>query len=61
MTETPPTGEQVLAEVDQLDDEATHQVVAPLLEKTQFPDDDGEDAPAEPGDGADAATDEVSA
>lgn len=58
MTELqPPDGDAVLASVDALDDESTLARVAPLLEKTAFPGDDGEDIDEVlPGDGAEAAS-----
>jgi len=51
----PPDGDTVLDSVDALDDKSTLAHVAPLLEKTAFPGDDGDDVDEVlPGDGADA-------
>jgi hypothetical protein len=53
----PPDGDTVLDSVDALDDQSTLARIAPLLEKTAFPGDDGDDVDEVlPGDGADAAS-----
>lgn len=49
--------EAALAAGEAGEDERARDLVAPLLSKTQFPDDDGEDVPAEPDDGIDAHAD----